>query len=100
MSSTANKGIVKAEDYTPLADPEIKDKLNYNQRQKAGKLVRQILHKSNYGLAMFAQSRLKVNELQAELVELGLPPVDLVNPDLTDPDKLREYAEAANYKQD
>lgn len=97
MSNTANVGH-RVEDYTPLADPNLKDRLNYNQRQKAGKLVRQIQHKANYGLAIYAQQLLKIEDLQKQLTDLGLPPVDVVTPDLSDHDKLVAYAEASNYK--
>lgn len=97
MSSTSNKGT--AEGYAPLADPEVLERYNHNQRQKAGRLVRQILHKSHYGISIMAQQMLKVQELQKELVEMGLPPVDLIKPDFSDPEKLKEYAKLSAYQQ-
>ena len=97
MAKTANAGT--AEGYAPLADPAIVEKYNHNQRQKAGRLVRQIQHKSNYGISIMAQQMLKVEELQKELAEMGLPQVEMVDPDFHDRGKLEEYAKLSAYQQ-
>lgn len=96
MAKTANTGT--AEGYTPLADPEVIEKLTHNQQQKAAGLVRKILHKHHYGIAIMAQQTVKVKKLQAELVELGLPPVDLIEPDFSNEEKLEEYALLSAYQ--
>lgn len=96
MAHTAN--VSAAEEYAPLSDEAVKEKYTYNQMQKAGKLARQIAHKANYGLAIYAQSLIKVQTLQRELTEMGLPPVQMIEPDFSDPAKLAEYARLSAYK--
>lgn len=84
--------------YTPLVDEEMVKKYTYNERLKVGKIVRQIVHKRAYGIAIMAQQTKKVNELQAELVALGFPAVDLIQPDFDDPEKLEEYIKLSAYQ--
>jgi hypothetical protein len=97
MSSTSNKA-AEPLDYAPLEEAGVEDKVPYNTRQRVAKLVRQIRHKNNYGVATMAQQRIKVNELQDELVGLGFPRVELIKPDFDDPAMLQHYAELSNYK--
>lgn len=96
MSSTANKAEMPL-DYAPLATEESAKGIPYNTRQKAAKLVRQIRHKHSYGISIYAQQRLKVEQLQEELAALGLPKVELMNPDFDNPELLPEYATLSNY---
>jgi hypothetical protein len=95
MAHNAN---VSTEVYDPFSDEAVKEKYTYNQQQKAGKLSRQINHKLNYGLAIYAQALLKVNALNRELTEMGLPPVQIKKPDFSDPEKLKELAKLSAYK--
>lgn len=97
MSSTAKTTDLPV-DYAPLATEEAAKGIPYNTRQKAQKLVRQIQHKHNYGVSIYAQQRMKVDQLQAELEALGLPKVELMQPDFNNPDLLPGYAELSNYK--
>lgn len=97
MSSTA-KSTELPVDYTPLATEESAKGIPYNTRQKAAKLVRQIVHKNNYGIAIYAQQRIKVDDLQDQLAALGLPKVELMQPDFNDKALLAEYAKLSNYK--
>lgn len=97
MSSTANKGNLP-KDYVPLAkDGEEPRKLTNNDR-KAEALMRKIDHKYRYGVGVFAQQLLKVQELQEELKKTGYPPVDLFKPDWEDASLLPEYAKVGNYR--
>lgn len=93
-----NSSKVDITDYTPLVDPKMVERFTYNQRLKVGKLVRQIVHKRAYGIAIMAQQTKKVNELQAELVEMGFPAVELLQPDFDDPEKLEEYIKLSAYQ--
>lgn len=96
MASKA--GDIDISDYQPLADPEMVAKYTYNERQKVGKLVRQIVHQYNYGVAIMAQQKRKVNEKQQQLIEMGFPAVELLVPDFNDPEKLEEYARLSAYQ--
>jgi hypothetical protein len=97
MSTTANKNVPPVE-YAPLDDPKLAEGVPYNTKQKARKLVNIIQHKHNYGIAIHAQQLIKVTALQAELVELGLPPLDLITPDFSREDLWEQYAALSNYK--
>lgn len=96
MSVKANATDISS--YQPLANPEFIEKFSYNQKQRAGKLVREIMHKHNYGIAIMAQQTKKVRELQLALQDLGFPAVDLVEPDFNDPAKLEEYIKLSAYQ--
>lgn len=96
MSVKANSQDISS--YTPLANPEFIEKFSYNQKQRAGKLVREIMHKHNYGIAIMAQQTKKVRELQLALQDLGFPAVELVEPDFNDPEKLEEYIKLSAYQ--
>lgn len=96
MSVKANATDISG--YKPLADPEFIEKFSYNQKQRAGKLVREITHKHNYGVAIMAQQTKKVAELQAALQDLGFPPVEFEEPDFKDPAKLEEYIKLSAYQ--
>ena len=95
MARNAN---VSTESYDPFSDEAVKEKYTYNQQQKAGKIARQITHKINYGMSIYAQALLKVHSLQKELIDMGLPPVQMIQPDFDDPEKLKEYAKLSAYK--
>lgn len=97
MAQVANRGN-PLPDYAPLQDPEFIQKFSHNNRQKAGKLVRQIRHKHAYGLSIYAQQQKKVNQLQQELTEMGFPAVELMSPDFSDPAMLDEYAKMSAYQ--
>lgn len=96
MSTKANSQDISS--YQPLADPEFIERFSYNQKQRAGKLVREIMHKRNYGVAIMAQQTKKVNELQLALQDLGFPAVEFEEPDFHDPEKLEEYIKLSAYQ--
>jgi hypothetical protein len=96
MTKQANKG--STDGYPALNDPELIAQRTYNERQKAGRIVRQIDHKYKYAVAVMAQGIIKVNDLQKELADLGFPAVELFTPDFTDPERLQEYAELSAYQ--
>lgn len=96
MSVKANATDISS--YKPLADPEFIERFSYNQKQRAGKLVREIIHKHGYGVAIMAQQTKKVRELQNALADLGFPKVELEQPDFNDPAKLEEYIKLSAYQ--
>jgi hypothetical protein len=94
----SNAGKIDISGYQPLADPAMIEKHSYNTRLKVGRLVREITHQHNYGVAIMAQQQRKVNTKQQLLVEMGFPEVELVKPDFSDPEKLEILAKLSAYQ--